>query len=261
MPEGIRIERTAELATVILDNRERLNAIDAAMWRGLADAMHALSSDAQLRCVIVRGAGDRAFAAGGDIEEFLRLRSNLEQALVYHQQWVAGALAAVRECVHPTLAMIHGACIGGGLEIASQCDLRICAASARFGAPIGRLGFTMAPAELAGVLDLAGPAVALELLLEGRLFDAQEAFAKGLVGRVVADDELEQEALATAKRIAAGAPLAARAHKRLVRRLASRPLALAPAQIAESFALLETEDYREGIAAFLEKRAPRFVGR
>ena len=261
MAEGIRVERAGEIATVILDKPERANAIDAAMWRGLREAMQALSADAGLRCVVLRGAGEAAFAAGGDIEEFLRVRATLDQALVYHQQWVAGALAAVRECLHPTVAMIHGACIGGGLEIASQCDLRICGRSARFGVPVARLGFTMAPAELSGLIELAGSALALELLLEGRLLEADEACAKGLVTRVVADETLEQETLATARRICAGAPLPARAHKKLVRRLAPRAAALDAAEIAASFAWLDSEDYREGIAAFLAKRPPRFRGR
>lgn len=261
MAEAIRVERDEALATVILDNPSKRNAIDAAMWRRLREVMQELSGDRQLRCVVLRGAGEEAFAAGGDIEEFVRLRATMEQALVYHQQWVAGALSAVRECLHPTLALIHGACIGGGLEIASQCDLRIAGASARFGVPIGRLGFTMAPAELAGLIELAGPAVALEILLEGRLLGAEEACRKGLVQRVVPDDRLDAEVGATARRICEGAPLAARAHKRMVRRMSARAAMPGAAQIPEAFGYLETEDYREGIAAFLAKRAPRFHGR
>lgn len=261
MPEEILVARDGTIATVTLNNPGKLNAVNAAMWRRLREAMAELSADGSLRCVVLRGAGSKAFAAGGDIEEFKTLRDTLEQALIYHEEWVAGALTAVRDCMHPTVALIHGACIGGGLEIAGQCDLRIAGASAKFGAPINRLGFSMAPGELAGVLALAGPAVALEILLEGRILDASEALAKGLVTRVVADEEVAEEAYATARRIAVGAPLAARAHKKLVRRLLPPMPPLTAEELKASFAFLDTEDYREGIAAFFEKRSPQFRGR
>ena len=260
MPEEILLARDSGIATVTLNNPLKLNAVNAAMWRGLRQTMEVLSADESLRCVVLRGAGNKAFAAGGDIEEFATLRNTLERALIYHEEWVAGALNAVRDCVHPTVALIHGACIGGGLEIASQCDLRIAGTSAKFGAPINRLGFSMAPGELAGLLALAGPAVALELLLEGRILGAEEALAKRLVSRVVADDQAEEETYATARRIAAGAPLAARAHKLLVRRLMPVAPPLSVEEIEDCFAFLDSGDYREGIAAFFEKRSPQFSG-
>jgi enoyl-CoA hydratase/carnithine racemase len=154
------------------------------------------------------------------------------------------------------VAAIEGNCVGGGLEIAAACDLRIAGASARFGAPIMKLGFSMYPGELAGLLSLVGAATALEILLEGRLLDATEAIQKGLVTRVVADDAVHQEALATARRIARGAPLVARAHKRLIRQMAA-------AQVAteDPFWFLDTADYAEGMRAFLDKRAAEFSGR
>jgi len=261
MAEEILLTRDGVIATVTLNNPAKLNAVNAPMWRHLRSAMEDLSADASLRCVVLCGAGDKAFAAGGDIEEFLTERDTLEKALTYHEEWVAGALKAVRDCLHPTVALIHGACIGGGLEIAGQCDLRICGRSARFGAPINKLGFSMAPGELSGLLALAGPAVALELLLEGRILGADEACEKGLVTRVVADEEAEREVYATARRIAAGAPLAARAHKQLVRRLTAVPQGLTFEEVKASFAFLDSEDYREGLTAFLEKRRPQFHGR
>jgi len=261
MSEEILVSRAGAVATVTLNNPAKLNAVNASMWRRLRVVMDELSADESLRCVVLRGAGDKAFAAGGDIEEFLTLRDTLERALVYHEEWVAKTLDAVRDCLHPTVAMIHGACIGGGLEIAGQCDLRICGRSARFGAPINKLGFSMAPGELSGLLTLAGPAVALEILLEGRILGADEAYEKGLVTRVVSDDEVEEEAYATARRIAAGAPLAARAHKKLVRRLTAVSQPLTFEELKESFAFLDSEDYREGLSAFLAKRKPLFQGR
>ena len=259
MTPDILCERDGPLAIVTLFNPEKLNAVTAAMWRRLKAVMDELSAADGLRCIIVRGEG-RAFAAGGDIEEFLTLRSTLEQARIYHGEWVAGALAAVADCRHPTIAAIEGPCIGGGLEIAAACDLRIAGEGARFGAPIMRLGFAMYAGELAGLLALAGPATALEILLEGRILTAREAHEKQLLTRVVADAEVQAEALATARRIAAGAPLVARLHKRLVRRLTAAARAPDLDALRENFAFLDSNDYREGLAAFFDKRPPDFTG-
>ena len=248
-----------EIATLTLNNPGKLNAINLGMWQQLAENMAKISVDRNIRCVVLRGAGNDAFAAGGDLEEFVTARTTLEQALHYHGQ-VALALQTIDGCPHPTVALIQGACIGGGLEIAGVCDFRICGESSRFGAPINRLGFSMYPSEMEGLLRLAGAAVMKEILLEGRILNASEAYAKGLVTRVVADHEAENEAYATAKRICAGAPLVAGWHKQWISRLLDgRPLS--EAEKAESFAFLDTEDYKEGLAAFLEKRKPQFKAR
>jgi enoyl-CoA hydratase/carnithine racemase len=174
---------------------------------------------------------------------------------------VRGALEAINACRHPTLAMIRGACAGGGLEIACMCDLRIAGASARLGVPISRLGFPIAYDELAALLPLTGRAAALEILVEGRMWGATEALAKGLLTRVVPDADVEREAYASARRIAEGAPLVNRWHKRFVRRLAPQPAALTNAEIEENFAYFATEDYRIGMEAFARKQKPRFRGR
>ncbi|MBI5923341.1 MAG: enoyl-CoA hydratase/isomerase family protein [Betaproteobacteria bacterium] len=259
-PQILRqIEAQSGIATVTLSNPDRLNAITAAMWRELKCVMKDLDADDTLRCVVLRGAGE-TFAAGGDIEEFLTQRDNFEQAQVYHGEWVAPALQSIVACRHPCIALIQGPCIGGGLEVAAQCDLRIAGESASFGAPIMKLGFSMAHSELRGLLALAGTATTLEILLEGRLLTASEAYAKGLVTRVTADSGVVEEVYATARRIASGAPLVARSHKRLVRRLAEDPAPLSPAELQENFAYLDSSDYREGLAAFLEKRRPQFNG-
>ena len=261
MTQGILVTREGAIATVALSNPGKLNALTVAMWRELARVMDELSVDGDLRCVVLRGAGQEAFAAGADIAEFAAARNNVEQGKIYHREYVHGALRAVGECRHPTLAMIHGPCVGGGLEIACQCDLRIAGESGRFGVPINRLGFSIAYDELAALLPLVGRAVALEILVEGRVWGAQEAHAKGLLTRLVADDALEQEAYAAARRIAEGAPLVARWHKQFVRRLTPQPAPLTPAEIEENFAYFNTEDYRIGYDAFINKKKPKFVGR
>lgn len=248
-----------EIATLTLNNPDKLNAIDLAMWQQLAASMQRLAEDDAIRCVVIRGAGDAAFAAGGDLEEFVTARATLDQALHYHGE-VARALNAIADCPHPTVALIKGACIGGGLEIAGVCDLRIAGESTRFGAPINKLGFSMYPGEMEGLVRLAGPAVIKEILLEGRILNAREAYEKGLLTRVVGDEQVEDEAYATARRICSGAPLVAGWHKQWIRRLLDgRPLS--EQERADSFAFLDTEDYKEGLSAFLEKRKPVFKAR
>jgi enoyl-CoA hydratase len=255
------IERRTEgeIATLTLNNPGKLNAIDLGMWQMLFENLAEIGVDRSIRCIVIRGAGHEAFAAGGDLEEFLTARATLDQALHYHTR-VAAALKAIADCPQPTVALIQGACIGGGLEIAAACDLRISGQGARFGAPINRLGFSMYPGELEGLLKLAGPAVIKEILLEGRILSAGEAYEKGLLTRVVADAQVADEAYATARRICAGAPLVAGWHKQWIRRLLDgRPLS--EDEKAASFAFLDTEDYGEGLAAFFEKRKPVFKAR
>jgi enoyl-CoA hydratase/carnithine racemase len=254
----IRIERDGAIANVTLSNPGKLNALDVAMWQKLARSFAELSADDSLRCVIVRGDGGN-FAAGADIEEFSMVRSTLEQGARYHTETVGNALLAISQCTHPTVAAIEGACVGGGLEIASACDIRIASRSARFGIPISRLGFSLAPGELRHLLQLVGKAVALEILLEGRVFDAAEAKEKGLIQRIA--DDVHAEARHTADRIAQGAPLAARMNKKLIRRLAPQVEPLTEEELCEAFACLASRDYREGVQSFLEKRPPVFTGK
>ncbi len=253
--------RDGAVATVAIDHAEKLNALTVAMWQDLARVMRELSADDDLRCVVLRGAGDKAFAAGADIAEFATVRSTREQGVKYHREHVYGALQAVAECRHPVVAMIHGPCVGGGLELACQCDLRISGESGRFGVPINRLGFSIAYDELAAVLPVVGRAAALEILVEGRVWDAQEANSKGLLTRVVADAQLADEVQATVARITAGAPLVARWHKQFIRRLTPQAAPLTAHEIDDSFAYFETEDFRMGYAAFIQKKKPQFTGR
>lgn len=259
MNSPVLLSRDGDIATLTLNRPARLNALNREMWQTLGDAMRSLSADDTLRCIVLRGAGGKAFAAGADIAEFATERADSRQACGYGEL-IHSTMKAVGQCRHPTVALIEGACVGGGLEIAAMCDLRICGTSSRFGVPISKLGLTMGYGELAGLLALVGRAVTLEILLEGRVFKAAEAFHKGLVNRVVADGDVEKEAYALARRIADGAPLVARWHKQFIERLT--PCADIPAsEWDQGFACFDTEDYKEGVRAFLAKTKPDFRGR
>jgi len=246
------------IATVILNRPEKLNALTRPMWRRLGDVFLELSAKDSIRCIVLRGAGTRAFAPGNDISEFTTERSNVEQARAYGQD-MRRTIEAIDHCRHPVVAQIHGICVGGGLEIAGLADIRICGESSRFGVPINKLGLVMAYAEIGSLIALAGEANALEILLEGRVFDAQEAKEKGLVTRVVPDDQVEAEAQATAQRIADGAPLVARWHKKFARRLRSHE-PLSAAEYDEGFQCFGTKDFQVGYQAFLAKQKPEFTG-
>jgi len=255
----VDVARDGFIATVVLNRPEKLNALTRAMWRELGEAVTQLSADDALRCLILRGAGEKAFSPGNDIGEFATERANKAQAIAYGHV-MHSTLDALQSCRHPIVAQIHGVCVGGGMEIASLADVRICGESSRFGAPIKNLGLTMAYAEMAPLVRLVGARVALEILLEGRIFDAAEALRKGMVSRVVPDADVAKEARAAAERIAEGAPLVARWHKKFARRLAEART-LSAAEIGECFDCFDTEDFRIGYAAFLAKKKPTFVGR
>lgn len=259
MSDLILVERDAMIATVVLNRPAKLNAMTKPMWKALGERINELSADDSLRCIIVRGAGEKSFSPGNDIAEFQTERSNKEQAIAYGHVMHETA-AAFGNCRHPLVAQIHGICVGGGLEIASMCDIRICGESSRFGAPIKNLGLVMAYQEMMPIVRLTGADVAMEILLEGRIFDAVEAREKRLVTRIVPDDQVAAEARAAAERIADGAPLVARWHKKFARRLAD-PSPITAAEYDECFDCFDTEDFRIGYAAFLAKQKPGFVGK
>ncbi len=262
MSDLVLVERQDAIATVVLNRPERLNAMNLAMWQALGDRLEALNGDAALRCLVLRGAtsaeGRKSFGAGADIAEFTALRASAAQAEAYAAV-MERASEALSGSPHPTVALIEGPCVGGGLELALQCDLRIAAESARFGIPIQRIGHGLPLSALRPLVELCGRSTALELLLEGRLYAAPEALQKGLVTRVVTDDAVVQEAYATAGRIAAGAPLAHAFHRAFTRR-ALDPRPFDASEWKAPFALCDSADYAEGIRAFLAKDKPAFKG-
>lgn len=259
MSDLILVHREGPIATVVLNRPEKLNAMTKPLWRRLGDVLTELSADDDVRCIVLRGAGGKAFSPGNDIGEFETERYDPASAKAYGEV-LHHALGALKTCRHPTVALIEGICVGGGLEIAALCDLRVCGTSSRFGVPIKRLGLVMAYPEIEGLLSLVGKAATLEILLEGRVFGAAEAKEKGLVTRVVPDGEVEREAMETARRIAEGAPLVARWHKQFIRRL-ERPEPVSEAERDEGYACYETEDFQIGYRSFLEKQQPVFKGR
>jgi enoyl-CoA hydratase/carnithine racemase len=247
------------IVTLTLNRPHKLNALTKSLWRALGETVRGLDADDSVRCIVLRGAGEKAFSPGNDIAEFATERANVEQARAYGAL-MHGTLHALRDCRHPIVAMIHGICVGGGMELACLCDIRICGEGSRFGAPVSRLGLVMAHDEMAAVVALVGRTVALEILLEARVFGAAEALQKGLVSRVVPDAAVTEEAYAAARRIAAGAPLVHRWHKKFARRLED-PHPLSPAEREEGFACYATRDFETGYHAFLAKTEPQFEGR
>ncbi|HUL67581.1 MAG TPA: enoyl-CoA hydratase/isomerase family protein [Burkholderiaceae bacterium] len=256
----VHLRTTAQVSTVTLDSPGKLNAINVAMWREIAKVFGGLAKDPGVRCIVVRGA-DGNFAAGADIAEFATVRFDQASGKRFHLEIVGAAIEAIRSVPQTVIAAIEGYCIGGGLEIAVACDLRIATADARLGVPVGKVGFPFALPELLPLLQLVGPGVAADLLLAGRVFTGSEAQAHGLVQRAVPRDDHAGVIDATVRTIVAASPVAARQNKAQIRSLLDSGFAYSQAQLEASFAFLDSDDYREGIAAFLAKRAPQFAGK
>lgn len=257
--DPILVQRDGAIATIVLNRPEKRNAISLGMYQRIGEVVDALSADDGVRCIVMRGAGDKAFAAGADIGEFGEKRTGQDQAESYDAA-ATHANEALAACRHPVVALIQGYCVGGGLELAARCDIRICGAGSRFSIPARNLGLTVDYVELEVLLRLVKPADLLEMLLEARLMDAAEAHHKGLVNRVVPDAEVERETYATAQRIAEGAPLSARWHRKFIYRLQD-PRPLTDDEKREPYLCYDTEDYRIGVEAFSRKAKPAFRGR
>jgi enoyl-CoA hydratase/carnithine racemase len=253
MPPQVRTERRGDVAHVTLANAAKLNAMTRAMWRELRAAFVELGAG-DCRCIVIAGEGGN-FCAGGDISEYPQFRFDPGALAAFHEEDVWGGLRAVLECDVPVVACIEGACMGAGLEIASCCDLRIAGASAKFGAPIAKLGFPMAPREAAVVTRAVGDATARELLLLAGVLGAQQMAQRGFLQSVVADGQAAQACDAAAQRIAALSPQAARLNKRAMRALSLQAGAL---DTSGAYDYADSREHREGVEAFLAKRPPRF---
>jgi enoyl-CoA hydratase/carnithine racemase len=244
-----------------INQPERRNAIALEMWQGLGDATAAFEADAQVRVVVIHGVGGQSFAAGADISEFEQQRGNAEQKQRYGEIASRGQ-SGLADLSKPLVAMIQGYCIGGGLAIALHADVRFAAVGSRFGIPAARLGLGYEYAGLATLARLVGPAAAKDMLFSARQLEADEALRLGLVNFVCDADALESRVRDYANGIAANAPLtvhAAKAAMRVFERYSTSDEADTIAELVNR--CFDSDDYREGRRAFMEKRVPRFTGK
>ncbi len=259
MAGSVTLERSGHAARVRLANPGKLNAIDVAMWgelRAVFERLQALAPADVPTAVIVCGDGGQ-FASGGDIHEFASFRFDETRLHHFHENIVAPALHAMLDCDITTLAQIDGACIGGGLEIAACCDIRVCGQGSRFGAPIAKLGFPMAPGELQVLRRVVSAPVLREMLLEARLLDAAAALRLGLVHEVVDDAQVPPRTEQRAAVMAGLSPQAVRINKRTLRQLdQGGPSAT---ERRAHFGYAASAEHIEGVTAFIEKRPPQFL--
>lgn len=246
---------------ITFNNPAKRNAMSYEMWLGLDLALNELIADPAIRVIVLKGAGDKAFVSGADISEFKEKRANPEMVAAFNK--VSGAVATkLLECTKPTIAMIRGFCMGGGLGTALTCDLRICADDSRFGIPAGKLGVGYKYGALKRLVDIVGPSYAAEIFYTARQFDAHEAKDMGLVNRVLPVDQLEDYVANYVKTIGINAPLTLKAVKVCLNEIArddhQRDIALCDRVVDDCFA---SADYAEGRTAFMEKRKPAFMGR
>lgn len=252
MSGAIQLRRGDAVAHVTLAHAGKFNAMSRHMWRELKSVFQALQADTSLRCVVVRGA-DGHFCAGGDIAEYPDFRFDPQALQHFHEVEVWGGLQAMLDCDLPIVAHIEGHCMGGGLEIASCCDLRLSESGARFGAPIARLGFPMAAREAALVTQAVGASTARAMLLATQVFDAAHMLAQGFLLHHLPEPALSARVHELTQQVLQGAPKAARLNKQTLRALSA-----IPAAHASGYDYAGDTEHREGILAFLEKRAPRF---
>ena len=244
---------------LVLNNPERRNAVSLEMWQAIPEVLADFEADPQIRVVVLTGAGDKAFASGADISQFEKSRSSA-QGMQRYEQLGDAAMSRLQSLDKPTIAMIRGYCLGGGLNIAVLCDLRLAAQDARFGIPAGRLGLGYRAGAMKNLIELVGAPYAREIMITARQFSAEEALRMGLVHRLAAPDALEALTREYCGMIAANAPLTLRTAKRVIREV-TRVQYDADACRAWVKECFDSEDYAEGRRAFMEKRKPVFRGR
>ena len=261
MTDKILSHRTGAIGHIVFNNPERLNAISLEMWQAMGEAVLRFEADPEVRVMVLSGSGDKAFVAGADVSKYEEERMG-ENAAEHYAQTGEKGLSALYHSNKATIAAINGYCIGGGISVASCCDLRIATPKSSFGQPAMRYGIGYRYKSLRRVTDLIGPAATKELLIGGASFDAQQALAKGLIGQVLPEEGFMDAVLKQAGRIAEGAPLTLRQVKHAIAQIVLDP-AQRELELSEQLfqACYASADYREGIRAFAEKRKPVFTGR
>jgi enoyl-CoA hydratase/carnithine racemase len=261
MSDEILVERRDHIATVTFNRPRMRNAFNLAMWTALPGIVDELTRDAAVRGIVFRGAGEEAFASGADISEFKEQRKDRATAEAYNARTSAAYLAMER-CPKPTIAMIHGFCMGGAVAIALACDLRFSADTGKFAIPAARLGIVYGLHSVKRLVSLVGPAAAKDILFSARTLDAAEALRLGFVNRVVPAGELSGHTYEYLARVADNAPISVQGAKLIVEAIAEDGgVARKPEIDRLQIAAFESEDYREGTEAFMGKRRPKFVGR
>jgi enoyl-CoA hydratase len=259
--DDILVQQDGSIATIVLNRPRMRNAINLAMWQEIARLTEGLGKDDSVRAVVFRGSGTEAFASGADISEFPASRKDTETSLHYNAT-TAAAYAAVRECLKPTIAMIHGFCMGGGLEVALACDLRYCGRSAQFGIPAAKLGLAYNVEGHKRLVETVGHARAREIMFLGRRYNAEEGFAMGLVNQVFHDAELEGEVGRIINQLCENAPLSIANSKTIIEEYVKASGAPDEANMTAAIErCAKSGDYQEGRRAFMEKRKPAFKGK
>jgi len=254
-------EKDGAIGWVTFNNPERRNAMSLEMWSALATILDAYEADDEIRVIVMKGAGDKAFVSGADISQFEKERADAAAAERYNQISNAGRqrLSSIEK---PLIAMVRGFCMGGGLAIAMAADLRFAAAGSQFGIPAAKLGIAYGADGLNRLYQLVGPSAALDILFSARRLDAEEALSIGLINKVVAPDALEGFVRDYAATLSINAPLSIRASKLTIRELGKAPderdHELLKKLMQQCF---DSADYTEGRKAFMEKRKPVFTGR
>jgi len=259
MTERLIEKKDGAVGWLMFNNPERRNAVSLDMWQAIPSVLEDFEKDSNIRVVVLAGAGDKAFVSGADISQFEKQRSS-EEAVKRYEEIGAAAQARLAACEKPLIAMIRGYCLGGGLNIANTCDLRIAAEDARFGIPAAKMGLGYRASSMKKLVETVGAPFAREIMITARQFNATEALRMGLVHHVVPVSELESFTKRFCDDIAANAPLTIRAAKRIIREVSKKDYdaAACDAWVKECFA---SEDYAEGRRAFMEKRKPQFRGR
>jgi enoyl-CoA hydratase len=260
--EALLVTVADEIATVTINRPDLRNAITYEMWTYFAELFSQLDSDESVRLVILRGSGEEAFSAGGDITEFEERRSDPWQAKIYNGK-VERALRNLGRLRKPTIAAIKGYCVGAGFLLAAYCDLRLAADNAVFGVPVAKLGALVNYYELERMIQLIGPSATLDLLLTARLINAQEAQSMGFCSRVVPVTHLDETVQILTGQMLEVAPLTQQWHKQMAKTILGSAdlIDLDPEEAALPDLCYDTEDYAEGVMAFLQKRKPIFRGR